>query len=409
MEFSIADWKAGDERLYTGIVRDITERKNAEQEFLRSMADLWLREEALGQISQGVVITGADQLVTYVNAGFEDITGYSFKEMLGKSCSLLEGPDTQPEVAFRIRAALDTAQPFHGEVLTRRKDGTSFWNELSINPVFDLRGHLSQFIGVLRDVTQRKHSEAGLLEYSQHLGQMVGERTAQLRALTLELMASEARERRVIAADLHDGLGQSLAVATLKLTALVHPEGGESKDDFLRQLQEIEDTIDRSNATVRSLSTQLSPPVLYQFGLGAALEWLTEEMMRTYGLSVELSLGGLPQLDETVSSALFRIVRELLINVWKHAEVSKAEVSASSDAAGGELSIVVADAGVGFDVEHLLKPSVNNSYGLFSIRERVAFLGGTMRIDSGPGRGATVMIGLALGSKVQTMIEGERK
>ena len=195
-------------------------------------------------------------------------------------------------------------------------------------------------------------------------------------------------------------------MAKLKLTSLVIPGEGESRDDFLRQLRELEDTIDRSNATVRSLSTQLSPPVLYQFGLGAALEWLSEEMLRTYGLSVALSLGTLPPLDETTGSALFRIVRELLINVWKHAEVSRADVTVSTDAASGRIAIGVTDAGVGFDVERLLKPSAENSFGLFSIKERVAFLGGTMRIDSKPDRGTAVLVALSPGSKLQTMIEG---
>ncbi len=141
------------------ITRDITERKHKDARLLENMADIRLHEQALSQISQGVLISGADRLTTYVNDEFVRITGYSREEMLGKPCSILQGSDTQPEVVLQMRAALDAKQPFHGEILNYRKDGTLFWNDLSINPVFDEAGSVTQFVGIQRDVTQRKAAE----------------------------------------------------------------------------------------------------------------------------------------------------------------------------------------------------------------------------------------------------------
>ena len=330
--------------------------------------------------------------------------GYSRDEFLAMRATDLHPAEESAGLAPRVADERITNVRDAGIWQHRRKDGTLIAAEIKAHTL-EFAGRPAQVVHA-SDVTARLQNEAAVLEIQRNLTEMVAERTAELHALALELLTSEARERRVIAEDLHDGLGQSLAVAKLKLTSLVIPGEGESRDDFLRQLRELEDTIDRSNATVRSLSTQLSPPVLYQFGLGAALEWLSEEMLRTYGLSVDLSLGTLPPLDETTGGALFRIVRELLINVWKHAEVSRADVTVSTDAASGRIAIGVTDAGVGFDVERLLKPSAENSFGLFSIKERVAFLGGTMRIDSKPDRGTAVLVALSPGSKLQTMIEG---
>ncbi|MCX7143024.1 MAG: response regulator [Proteobacteria bacterium] len=244
------------------------------------------------------------------------------------------------------------------------------------------------------------------------LERTVAERTAELSSLAMELLAAEARERREIAGDLHDDLGQNLAVVKLKLSALVLPD--EDRDDGRRcrlQLNEVEAMIDRFAQSLRSLSTQLSPPVLSRFGLGPALEWLGEEMERSYGLLVSVDLGEMAPLDETTSSALYRIVRELLINVWKHAGVSEAAVIMVMDAASGRVDISVADEGAGFDAAQAFQPSAKHSYGLFSIKQRLDFIGGAMRIDSQAGKGTTVSLALAAapGPGVKPKSEGDEK
>ena len=144
----------------------------------------------------------------------------------------------------------------------------------------------------------------------------VRERTAQLRALTAELVLIEERERRVLARDLHDDLGQVLAIIKIKLTSL---EERERRGALKGPLQEIEALVDQANRSARSLMQQLSPPTLQTLGLVPALEWFGEEMERIYGVSVRIDKDGdLPALEEPARTTIFRAVRELLINVAKH-------------------------------------------------------------------------------------------
>jgi PAS domain S-box-containing protein len=139
---------------------------------LATTQELSLRQEALCSISQGVLIADAMQRIGYINKAFSDITGYTETELIGKNCSLLQGPETNPETVDAIRSAIAARQPFHGEILNYRKDGSLFWNELSITPVFDNKGHLSQFVGVQRDITQRKLTSQLELVHNQVLGLM---------------------------------------------------------------------------------------------------------------------------------------------------------------------------------------------------------------------------------------------
>lgn len=149
------------ENRITGVVavaRDITERKQTNDALQASLDALRLRENALSAISQGVLIAGADRRITYASEAFERLTGYKTSEIIGGSCKMLQGPGTDPDTIRRLREALGAGQPFHGEILNYRKDGVPFWNDLSITPVLDAAGNLTQFVGVQRDVSERKQS-----------------------------------------------------------------------------------------------------------------------------------------------------------------------------------------------------------------------------------------------------------
>ena len=266
----------------------------------------------------------------------------------------------------------------------------------------------------IRNLLERERLRKEVEDHRDHLEQLVQVRTAELRSLAMELLAAEARERHEIAGDLHDDLGQNLAVVKLKLSSLTLPQEDEGSGEcggYRLELKEIEAMIDRFVQSLRSLSTQLSPPVLALYGLGPALQWLAEEMECTYGLCVRVHLGEVASLDETTSSALYRIVRELLINIWKHADVSEAEVTLSTDAASGRLEVRVADAGVGFEVAQAMKPSAKHSYGLFSIKQRIEFIGGALCVDSQADKGTTVSLSLAAapGPVVKSRLEGDEK
>ncbi len=142
---------------------------------------------------------------------------------------------------------------------------------------------------------------------------------------------------------------------------------------------------------------RISPPVLFDLGLMPALEWLAEDMHRTYGLTVNVSeSGSAPKagLDETLRSVLFRCVRELLANVAKHAKVHDAEVLVVHGA--DDLTVSVTDAGVGFDPALLTAPGATERFGLVSVRERIGFIGGGLAIDAIPGDGTVATLTVPL-------------
>ena len=161
---------------------------------------------------------------------------------------------------------------------------------------------------------------------AESLERQVDARVRALRVELFKLAITEERERRAIATDLHDELCQPLAAASLRLTALPAARSVAARG---RTLQTLTELVEKADRAARSLMFRISPPVLFDLGLTPALEWLAEDMQRTYGLIVKVSeSGNVPQapLDETVRSVLFRCVRELLANVAKHAKVDAAEV-----------------------------------------------------------------------------------
>lgn len=253
-------------------------------------------------------------------------------------------------------------------------------------------GNPLRVIGTHADITER-------MAHSEELERQVQQRTAQLRAMSIELTMVEERERQLLAQDLHDGLGQTLAIAKLRLSAL-EPPGDDCPfpEQLKAEIAAIESLIDRANQTVRSLSLQLSPPALHDLGLASALQWLADELQRSYGLHVHLHLDpDTRQPGENVLNLVFRATRELLLNVARHACVDVADVSTTYDA--DCLVIAVTDSGVGFDANHVSRPSATGGFGLFSVRERIHFIGGDVQIDSSPGDGTIVVLTVPLIAK----------
>lgn len=213
-----------------------------------------------------------------------------------------------------------------------------------------------------------------------------------LQSLASELSLAEERERRNLAACLHDRVGQSLALARIKLLEFrtrVDPAALEQFDELPNLLKQI-------LIETRSLTFELSPPILYEFGLDAALEWLCEHFKKDHSLNCSyVRATPIPplQLDRRVT--LFQAVRELLTNIVKHANASHATVRVEQ--IQSELNVTVVDDGIGMNTALLTgvasKPDV---FGLFSIDERIRHLGGTMRVDSRQGQGTQVTLVMTL-------------
>jgi signal transduction histidine kinase len=208
----------------------------------------------------------------------------------------------------------------------------------------------------------------------------------------MSLMESriEERERHLIAADLHDYVGQNLAVLLFKLAALRKTL---SSPEVIDQLEEIRKIIGRTIQYTRSLTVELSPPILSEIGFEAALESLAEDIQKTYGIRITIANDGQPkQTNEETRYLLFRIVRELLMNVIRHAKASDVKICLARQ--DDIMHIAVEDNGIGFNVE---KGAVRDSgFGLFTIRERLKRVGGYFAINSRSGYGTKVILSVPL-------------
>jgi signal transduction histidine kinase len=276
-----------------------------------------------------------------------------------------------------------------------RADGEEFPIEASISQV--QTGGQKLFTVILRDVTERKRADDALKALNETLELRVAQRTAQaqqqadlLRLLASELTKTEERERRRLAQMLHDHLQQLLVAARMSLARarrrIEEPEAG-------RLLGEVDGVLDQSIRESRSLTVQLSPPVLYDAGLEAALRWLAREMADKHRLIVEVEAQAADEpADEDIRVFLFHAARELLFNVVKHAEVECARLRLDRTA-DGSMRLEVVDEGVGFDAPGGGGIGEGGSgFGLFQIRERVRLVGGEMKIEGMPNAGTRATI-----------------
>ena len=255
--------------------------------------------------------------------------------------------------------------------------------------------HIAGVVITFTDITEAKRAAQKEIEakaaVNEELEGRVRERTEELGRLSHELALAEVRERQTIARDLHDGLGQELNAASIKLDALRNAKEANRSDAALEEIAKLLEGVVRE---MRSLTAQLNPPVLEQLGLVPAIEWLSEEMRKTYQLEVVLDDDLRPKpLDPITASILFRAVRELLINVVRHSKVKLARVA--TRCVDGHLTLKIIDQGNGFPLPGAQSRS-SVGLGLATIRERITYIGGTLQIDSGRNRGTTAVIQVPL-------------
>jgi PAS domain S-box-containing protein len=358
---------------------NITERKKAEEK-------LRLTESAIQQAGDAVVITTANPVrsssrVVFVNPAFTKMTGYTEEEVTAKP-SLLQCPLTDSMEWKKLEAGTSQSKVFYLETVASRKNGTKFNMEWQITPLRDEKGKVTHFVSVQRDITERKKIEEQFHAYQE-----------QLRLLASELQLAEERERRRIAMDLHDNIGQMLALTRIKLGVLRNTIPGNGREDAVNGIIEL---IDQSISYTKSLSFELSPPLLYDIGIEATIEWLAEQMQRQHYILFYCENDGSPKpLTKDVSILLFQTVRELFMNIVKHSQAHQVNVGISREA--GAIKIIVEDDGIGFDASQI---DTDLTFGFFSIRERLKYLGGSLSIDTGPGRGTRVTVTSPLDRKV---------
>lgn len=264
------------------------------------------------------------------------------------------------------------------------------------NVAVPLEGH-DRMLGFLilgpRDSGSYSHEDLTLLESLRHPAAVAVDNAQfqqHLRSLASQLAMTEERERKRLATGLHDRIGQPLAVLKMKLDALEVP----ARSTILaRQLERIRDLANQAIQETRSFTFELSPPILYELGLEAALEWLTERFQEQYDIACIFQDDAQPKpLNDDARGLVFWSVRELLMNVVRHAEARTAKVSTWRE--GDYLRVRVEDDGVGFKTADI--EGVTRKFGLFSIRQRLPEFGGQLELESQRRRGTRATLTMRL-------------
>jgi signal transduction histidine kinase len=224
------------------------------------------------------------------------------------------------------------------------------------------------------EINERVRAQNSILAYQ-----------GRLQALATDLSLTEERERRRIAAVLHDAVGHTLAVAVIRLRDLLSSKRG---NGVTPELEDVCKLVEQSIQHTRSLTLDLSPPILYELGLEPAIEWLAERVQKQHWLTVSVKADSASKpMDDQVRALVFNAVRELLVNVVKHAQAKNVTVTIRRVEQAVE--IVVKDDGIGFEHRQSAAPS---GFGLFNIRERLVHLGGRFEVESSVGSGCTITL-----------------
>ena len=386
--------EAGGDRISI-VFRDITERKRAEEELRSSEARFRaMVENALDLIA----LCNPDNTFRYINPALEQVLGYRPEEVLGTVIpDLIHPEDIEQFVEEMNQEIMSGSVSVVGpiEIRWRRKDGSYRHLESYINNLIDdpnVRG----VVGIARDVTERKRAEEEIRHINETLERRVAERTEQLaeresllKHLVGKLVAAQEEERRRVPYEVHDGLAQTAIAAHHHLQVFTEAYTSDSTagdGELSRALRLIQQTVEES----RRVIADLRPTALDDFGLAVAIKQQVE-MLRGEGwqISYEEALGE-GRLSKEMETALFRIAQEALTNVRKHAHTTRVRITLVRR--GQTVCLEVEDRGCGFYQPAMLGGSgPGERVGLSSMRERVAILGGELRISSEPGAGTTVL------------------
>ena len=366
----------GQTRLYTVLMRDVSEQRRAEEALRESEA----RYRAIFEHAVvGIAQMDLDGRFLGANGRFCDMLDYTVDELLGLRMQDLTHPDDLHDNLPQFSALAHGGPAFTLEKRCRRRDGSVIWVESAFNAMRTPAGTVHAIVTTSINIDSRKLATQALQRSH-----------AELRRLTASLTHAREEERRHIARELHDELGQCLSAIKMELSSLsvTKPNDPPLEQRLGRLLETVDDTI----VSARRIAADLRPAMLDDLGLSAALEWLVRNWSSRSGVDVALLADPVDEvINEAAATAIYRIAQEALTNVGRHARATQADVRLRFDET--DLVLCVEDDGDGLAPGDIDK---DGSHGLLGIRERVHVLGGTAFVDNAPEGGCRLEVRLPL-------------
>jgi PAS domain S-box-containing protein len=413
LDLSLTNWETKDGIFFTGIIRDISERKQADEALRKAHDELEMRvQERTAQLLEANALlkqeiaerkhaektlrvseekysrlvessfTGIfivqDGKIAFANKKFAEIHGYAKEELLGmESSKILQQEDRDYVNELREKRLKGENVPGEYEIMSLKKGGGTIW----VNRRIALTSYNGRpaVLGNIEDITHRKLMEEELRESEK-----------ELRHLSSRLLAAQEEERKRIAIDLHDSIAQSLSAIKFSLETRLGeigngtPPSGTSLEDIISRLQ---DSIDET----RTIMTDLRPSLLDDLGILATINWHCREFQKIYtGINVEKKIA-IQEVDvpDSLKIVIYRVLQEASSNIAKHSHADLMRLSLKRT--DEKIELTIDDNGTGYDVEHTLSgDSSGRGLGLAGMRERTKLSGGSFSIQSRMGSGTTI-------------------
>lgn len=383
-EYPIRDQETGLVTGAYGTSRDITERKRTEEQ-------LWQAETRFRTLVEQIPAMtylrepGENGRLLYVSPQVEQMLGFTPADWMsdrGKRMGQLH-PEDRERVFTEYMQHWQVATPLTCEYRMLTQDGRVIWLRDHATTLYDNEGQPLTMLGIMFDVSDRILAE----EEKQKLFEEIRVNRDRLEMLSHRLIMAQEKERRYIARELHDQLGQSLTALKLNLQTFMSQPG---VDDTPEPIEESVQLVDACLQQVRHLSLELRPSLLDDLGLTSALRWYLDRQAQRAGFTAHFIPPAVEsRLPADIETACFRTAQEALTNVVRHANASRVGVELSNG--GDYLQLIVRDDGVGFDVEEALaRATGGGSLGLIGMQERVQLSGGILEIESVPAHGTEI-------------------
>ncbi|MCB0192612.1 MAG: PAS domain S-box protein [Anaerolineae bacterium] len=371
-----------------GMNRDVTPLKMAE-EALRQGKDF--AEGIIDTAQVIILVLNKTGHIVRFNQYLEEISGYKLDEIKGKNWfTTFVPPEEQRQVQWRFSQAINNIQTKGkiNSIVTKSGNVRAIeWHDKTLK---DSHNKTIGLLAIGQDITERIRFE----KERDQLFEAVNKQREQLQALTRQLAKTQEVERKALTRELHDQIGQNLTALDLNLNIIQAQLFGGSKtsrDTIQQRINDSLDIISQTGDSIRNVMANLRPQILDDYGLVAALRWYCRIFASRVKFTVNIDAEDLsPRLAPPIEDSLFRIVQEALTNVAKHAYPNFATVSINSY--NGMVYLIVNDDGKGFDTVGQAEPTRRQHWGLITMAERAAAVGGYCRIESQPNNGTTVIV-----------------